>query len=324
MKIAIITPMKQQDYLANTVLDGLIVLKEKQSDIEWCISSKYPCPFPVVQYYRPISEFIEYAKSADYIFFIWGNDGNTDFKTAYKVNRWARTVFIDGSEVGGNLRFDFNIQMKILHGKYKKRGEIIPEMFEKCLLYCRREKPYFERILPLPFGIESRYHQFSNVVEKDIDFVCVFGSDDSPLLRRHSITILNDFCKKNGLSCFTGRTSNQDEFYKLLSRAKVGVSIGGGGYDTARFWEILGNRCILLTETIDIFPVTSDALNFNSIIQFNNAYDFLDRLEQMKTILKDSESVNRLLSDYPKIIEKHSTSARVQSIFNRLTELTNN
>lgn len=322
MKIAVIPPLKQQDYLTDTIIDGLIGMEQERDGFEWKISSNYPCRFPVGAYCLSAEQFLEFAKTADYIFFAWGNNNSTDYRTAKKVGRWDKTVFIDGSELGGNLRFDFNVQLKILQGKYKKRGEVIKEMYDKCLLYCRREKPYLESILPLPYGIETRYtSHVSKSTPKDIDFVCIFGNLTSPMLRQNCIIILKEFCKKHDLICHTEPTENQDEFYKLLARAKVGVSVGGGGFDTARFWEVLGNRCILLTETIDIFPIGSNKLNYPSIFQFQNLYDFVDRLEQLKPIISDSKQFNGLVSDYDSILAHHSSMARVKSIFTRLAQL---
>lgn len=315
-KIAVITPLKKEDFLTNTILDGLIQLSQEYISIKFKISSRYPGPFQISPYYINKSEFISFADEADIIFFLWGKK-NTDYRLANEINRWSKTVFIDGSEVGDNNRYDFTIQKKILDGTFKKTGRINPDMLEKCCCYFRREKPYIKGIIPLPFGIESRYIKYVHGnTEKSIDFVCIFGQDRYPLLRQYAAEILIRFCKKHDFSYRINKTDNQNAFYELLAKAKVGISVGGGGFDTARFWEILGNNCILLTENIDIYHKDSKELDYDNILQFNNLFDFEYKLQKLGNLLKTDYNNNIFVDTYNAILLKHGSKARVKEILN--------
>jgi hypothetical protein len=257
-------PEAQSDYLANTVLDGLIALSPVMLGLDFKVTREYPSPFDLSLHTLSENEFVEYARKADIVLLVWGKKA-TRFKLAEEIGMWNKTIFIDGSEFGKDNRYNFDIQKKILLGTYDGGGAINQEILEKCVLYLRREKPYVTGIIPFPFGIESRYiSKLLGTVEKDIDFVCIFGQDEYPVMRRYAREMLENFCKENNFTCATNRTygfnfddktkqAGRDEFFNLLARAKVGVSIGGGGFDTARFWEILGNNCMLLTEKIEIY-----------------------------------------------------------------------
>ncbi len=305
MKVAIITPLVKEDYLTNTILDGLRGL-----GIDFAISSRYPCRFDVASHYLTADAFTVYAQEADLVIFCWGKN-NTDNKTAERVNVWDKTIFVDGSEVGGNKRYDFTIQKALLDGTYEGQGAIDQGVFARVPIYVRREKPYKNGIIPFPFGIDSRYlAAYNPSVEKDIDFVCLFGQDEYPPLRRYARELLEHFCKENGFTYATARVE-QDEFYTTLARSKVGISVGGGGFDTARFWELLGNNCLVLTETIDIYDRDSDMLKYDRIKEFNNLYDFEAVLAHMGEYLRQEYDQAKLTLEYEKILEKHSSKARV-------------
>jgi hypothetical protein len=48
------------------------------------------------------------------------------------------------------------------------------------------------------------------------------------------------------------RKLSPEEYYRVLARSKVAVSIRGGGFDTLRYWEIAASGTLLLSETPDI------------------------------------------------------------------------
>ncbi len=250
--------------------------------------------------------------------------GQTDYTTINDVGKHNSMVVVDGSETKGLCRNDFDIQRSILNFSYKNYGAIEIDMLSKCTSYFRREKPYIKGIIPLPYGIETRYISYNASIKKDIDFVCIFGQEDYSPMRKHCREMLEEYCEKNGFTCVTSKTkgftfdtnktAGRDEFYKLLARAKVGISVSGGGYDTARFWETLANNCILLTERIDIFNPDDESLNYKRIIQFNNLYDFQYQLEKLGKHLREEYKQEDLEKDYADILDKHSTKARVEKI----------
>lgn len=325
-KIAIISPTEASDVLADTIFDGLLTLRKTFPELSFYIPKehKYTSPLQLSGHELSTEDFVEYAQTADMIFLMFSKRF-TNFALAEKINRWNKTIYIDGSELGKNRRYDSAIQKMVLDGTFEGNGRINAEMVEKCALYFRREKPYIENIIPLPFGTESRYLQeYSKDIKKDIDFFCVFGQDEYPPMRKYARDLIKDFCTKNGFTCHTettsgfgfdaGKNAGRNEFYRLLARSKVGISIGGGGYDTGRFWEILANNCILLTETIDIYHPGSGFLKYDRIHQFINLYDLEYYLNKIGGFLKSGYNEEKMFPEYEKILKRHSSVARVMEI----------
>jgi hypothetical protein len=230
-KIAVITPKYKNDYLTDTILDGLLDLKESKQEIEFYLTEGYTTELDLRSYILDEIRFIDFVKEADIIFFMWGKD-NTNYELAEKINKFEKTVFIDGSEVGGNRRYDEKIQKEIENGTYEGRGRIDMEMEKKCAIYFRREKPYLRNIIPLPFGIERKYRKhYSNETVKDIDFFCVFGQDEYPPLRNSARGALAEFWKRQigriFTKCFLGQR------LEYLSVAVVLIQLVFG-----KFWAI--------------------------------------------------------------------------------------
>lgn len=313
IRVACILPKFKNDYLVNTVLDGLAELATRGEVSFFVAPSEYSHPAISAGQRRTEERFLEEGREADVVLFFWGKN-NTDDRMAGLLDVWHKTVFVDGSEVGHNDRYDACLQKQIFDFSFQGNGAVSALNLKKCAAYFRREKPYLHGIAPFPFGIERRYVKWKEGVKKDIDFTCVFGQETYPPLRRYVREALENFCLRNGFICHTARTKNQDEFYNILARSKVGISVGGGGFDTARFWEILGNNCLLLTETIDIYPKDSQELDYERIHEFGNLYDFEELLSEMSSYLRNEYRTEKLSEEYLKIMEKHSTRARVENL----------
>lgn len=318
-KIAVINTV-HPDGLARTVLDGLVILAQGE-EIVLRLSSPFRYPLALDSYVIPREDFIPFARGADCIVILSSKYG-TDIRLAENVDRWDKTVFVDGGEMGGNNRFDALAQARLLSGSYIGLGGINHTMRARCAAYFRREKPYVPGVVPLPFGIESRYvREYAQLMDsgkkKDIDFFCVFGQDEYPLLRRVVREEVVRFCRKEGFTCETGPLP-KEEFYRKLARSKVGVSVGGGGFDTFRFWEILGANALLLTETIDIFPKYANALNYKRIREFNNLFDFAYQLPRVGAFLKGAYDEEALAAEYEQILTNHSSRTRALTVINAL------
>lgn len=329
IKIALIFPSGRGHYTANTVLDGLLQLSEV-GRVEFRISPDYPAPFTVDTFTLSRESFVLYAKEADLIFFVYAKHGN-NMELAREIGRFEKTIFIDGSEPGGDRRYDAKITRAIIEGRYEGEGAIHAKMLAECPLYFRREKPYQDNIVPFPFGIERRYVRYQSGTKKDIDFVCIFGQEDHPPLRKEAREWLAEYCKKEGLIAVTEQTkgfsfddvtkqAGRGDYYDLLARARVGVSIGGGGFDTARFWEVLGNNCLLLTESVDIYEPGSQKLSYARIHEFKNMYDFVAQVKKLTRFLRSGYDEKAGNVEYEKVLAEHGTKARVETILSLAQE----
>jgi hypothetical protein len=334
IRIAVIN-QPEPDGLARTLIDGSIVLARKGT-LEFRLSSRFEYTLDTAPFILSESDFVRYASEADLIILLWSKRG-TGADLAGKIGLWGKTVFLDGSEIGKNGRHDSLIRESIIAGTYVGQGRIDEEMLQRCALYFRREKPYIRDIIPLPFGIETRYlSRYDPGKKRDIDFTCIFGQEEYPVLRRQVRECLEAFCKENGFSCatystrrrsffglFRTKADGHEKFYDILSRSKVGISVGGGGFDTLRFWEILGNGCLLMTETIDIYGEApgsgaSKELDYRRIWQFRDMAEFEDRLGEVAAFLKNgydsAETHDTAAEEYGRIMETHSSKARVMAI----------
>lgn len=312
LNIAVIPTRGRGDTLADTICDGLLQL-EREGEVSFRIADEIDSHLPLEDHCLPQGSFIDYASHADLILLFYGKK-KTDTELAARIGRWERTCFLDGSEVSLNNRFDSIIQEAVLRGTYIPYGGIRDDLRARCALYFRREKPYRDGIIPLPFGIESGYIQYDAKTTKDIDFVCVFGQDEYPPLRHAVRGELERFCAETGYSYWTDKTDTPIAFRKILARAKVGISVGGGGFDTLRFWETLGNNCILMTETIDIYPIGNLSLDYQRIWQFGNLYDFRSQLERVAEVLTASYRLQDMSREYQEIIDRHSSRARAREV----------
>ncbi len=324
VKIALITPLEgDSTYSSDTILDGCIQLKKQGKRLEFFVSAGAYRQnlIPYAEYALPESRFISFARNADLILLFWCKK-NTDFKLAEEINAWHKTVYIDDSELGGNTWRDFTAQRDILAMQYRGGfGGVDEKMLRLCALYFRKEKPYFEGVVTLPYGITSAYRENYRLdKKKDIDFFCVWGQDGYPLMRRYTQELLIQFCNKKGFTCYTTRTRDRCEFQEMLSRSKVGISVSGSCFDTARFWEVLGNNCLLLTEKIDIYQPDSHELDYKRIYQFNNLYDFEYQLGKVGKFLREEYEQTDLLPEYRTILARHSSEARVLQILSAAKE----
>lgn len=316
-RVAVIPPLDKRDYLVNTILDGLDVLQQAREIESFTIAPGYPTPTELVGAVAEPEPFAEYAKASDAVLLLWGKK-KPNWKLAEQLDCWRKTAFIDGSEPGGDLRFDYKVQRAILEGSTRTEGAINLEMLRRCRAYFRREKPILPGMDSLPFGIERKYCvNYEAGVRKDIDFFCIFGQDKHPLLRREAAREVKRYCAKEGFSCVTDKVP-PEQFYQLLARSKVGISVGGGGYDTARFWEILGNNCLLMTERIDLVPPTGTKFSFQRIFEFGSLYDFVALLPQIGRHLRETYDATALHEEYREILSQHSTAARVRTVLNTL------
>lgn len=316
-RVAVIPPLAKQDYLVNTVLDGLEVLQQSGVIDAFALADGYPVPPRLSPPVLEQPAFHDFARTADAVLLLWGKK-KPNWKLAEQLGCWAKTAFVDGSEPGGDLRFDARVQRAVLEGAKRTEGAVNFDMLRRCAAYFRREKPILPGMEALPFGID-RHHlaAYRPGTRKDIDFFCVFGQDKHPLLRREATAYLRGFCAREGFNCVTDKVA-PDRFYELLARSKVGVSVGGGGYDTARFWEILGNNCLLLTERIDLLPPRGTTLAFERIHEFGNLYDFADLLPRIGRHLRESYDQSALDTEHRSILDQHSSAARARQILTGL------
>ena len=129
INVAVITPKEKKDYLVDTIMDGLHWRNKNEGDVAYKNSEKVSR-----------NDFVKFAKEANLIILCHGKDDTTNFDLANEIDEWDKTVFVDGSELGRNRRFDKEIQREVETMTYVGKGMINKEMLKKCAIYFRMYK----------------------------------------------------------------------------------------------------------------------------------------------------------------------------------------
>lgn len=314
-KIFLILP-DHDDYLADTVFDGLLALT-KENSVNFFINQS---PNHLAKENKKRTLKLEHLKDflnkADLI--ILAISGRSSREDLIPEGVWHKVVVVDGREAGKTKMFAENFQAGILARE---------DLLDKVKLYFKREGPYEGKVKALPFGILSEYQRWQPEIKKDLDFTCVFGQEVCPPERKQIREMVEKFCTENNLQCFTKSTRSfffgpyskfaRKRFWKILARSKIGISIRGAGMDTVRFWEILGNNCGLLTDNIGVFENPKQELNYSRIIEFGEPKDlgnFKLKLKEVKELLDKNPEFFNEQEEFEKILVKHDSKSRVLSI----------
>ncbi len=329
--IAVITPGGKEDYLVRTVVDGLEQLRIDGIVKDVKYTSGNPRHFGISCHELNDDNFIKFARSADVILYCWGKVH--DHKELVDIiGRYNITAYIDGSELGHNKRLEPQIVQKVEQGSYQEQGAINTDMLKRCVAYFRREKPYVKGVLPLPYGIERAYTKYSldkNLKERSYDIISVFGQRKYPPLRELIASYVEMIKAQGSLRVWNTSTKlpflspnsflSRWRFYKKLANARVGISISGGGFDTARFWEILGSGALLLTQKIDINFPDEIGLPQELYAEFSSGLDIDEKLKMLlvRANKVSQEDYRRAYSD---LIKHHSSAARMRYVLRNVCE----
>lgn len=160
------------------------------------------------------------------------------------------------------------------------------------IVYFKRELP---EVVSLQYGCKLRALPLASYVwncaftpqiikdkwvttEKEFDVVCVAGSTN-PYRKEvvEAILSLGDRYKmKVGVD--SGYRVSAFEHLKLLSRAKIGISIRGWGEDTVRYWEIPSFPTMLLSDKLDLIKPDPFVTN-ETCDEYDNPVDCVEKIK---------------------------------------------
>jgi len=263
MKIAAITPYKKQDYLAETVIEGIY---KNGFELKCTCLGNGVHPEDILS----LQDFYEYAKDADYIFALWGkkkgNFPGIDYDVVKAVNRPNSTVFIDGSEwtYTGHPERDQVAQAKYNPSRRKGKEWINTDMLNYCKWYFKREC-YPEDIklgvIPLLFSAVDRHYN-TTVQEKSIDIFCAYGQTNDGL-RSETESVCKQL-QHEGYNVVIGGGYDYNTYKNLLAQSYIAIDAWGGGDCCARLWEVFANKTCAFTQKYNIlFPNNfTDGINY--------------------------------------------------------------
>lgn len=295
MKVLCITPNRKRDYLAECVIEGL-----KENNVELHCTD---FGNGVDKIYSE-DEVIRTGETYDYIFAIWGKSYFNGvppprFHLIEKLHGWAKTVYIDGSELNYT-------------GFEGKTDETLNPLFaQKAKWYFKREctKEHIgEGIYPLPFGTckKSVQHDYFNE-EKCIDVLCSWGYNNCTGLRKQCTEVC-EVLKQEG---YTVISDFQLDYYRSINSSWIVLDAYGTGQCNARTFEILPNFSLPCIQkwTIEMpFPFTHG----ENILEYRDEVELYKILKQYlsdRALIKEMTiKGNELNRNY------HTAKARVKYI----------
>lgn len=296
MKILVITPHIKEDYLATGIIEGLkktnheIYYTDKGNGVNETIDDQ---------------QFIYHAKNCDYIFAIWGKSKfngiqEPKFYLIDKVKGWNKTIYIDGSEYNytgfpGKTNEQLNPIFK-QKAKYYFKRECLPEHIDS-------------GIIPLPFAALDSYFN-SNFFNKEIDVLCSYGQIETGM-RKESVDVCREL-KNLGLNV---KVESANDYYNTLKKTFITVDAFGGGECNARMWQIMSNKSCLFAQKYNIvFPYLEDGVHY---VSWNSKEDLKEKL--LYYLNNKNKLYNIINNAYNNILKYHTSSKRVQYIFDKLS-----
>ena len=205
----------------------------------------------------------------------------------------------------------------------------------KNILFMRGQ----ERVLPLPFAVEKRCQQDFNSSPRYM-LSCMLSADRVPE-RQKIIDMLNEMNLKD---LYIGKIDeaeddyekmltmhgadpdvprdergyafHNDDYYEQIRQSRACISVPGGGFDTFRFWEILGAGALLISKRI--------ALRMPDPPVENKHYLAFDTPEELKACIKrlygntsEIDDIRRAGYEYAR--QYHTTRTRAEYFIGTIT-----
>lgn len=199
-------------------------------------------------------------------------------------------------------------------------------IFKRELNRCWSNKAN-EPIFPLPFAAENRYFSNqSNLRDIDLSFVAGLASNAVRYSVFYRLSRLNKskfYIGQTDESAYRhlrikGGPTPTPMFRSILSRSKVSVNVIGGGYDCARYWEILASGAMLLTQELEI-QIPNPFIDGETCIIFKTM-DELD--EKVDRLFSDPSIIQEIAhAGYVHLVNFHTTKSRAQYLLDEFSQI---
>lgn len=188
--------------------------------------------------------------------------------------------------------------------------------------YCL-DQQYPKNVYSLPMCFN--YDWLPNI-DKNYKYDVAFWAVETDKIRTQALELLeNKFdCKENGTvrNQIMKKYKRKGIFYlQEITKAKVGLNFRGGGWDTLRFWELLGMGCFVISQKIDL-KIEEPFIDKEDIVYCKD--DLSNLIELCEYYLENDEERERIASNARKKVEKHHTDiARASFMLDKIKNLTN-
>ncbi len=244
MKIACVTPDRKQDYLVETVLEGL---HELGHELVVSDPGNGFCKKEMID-----GDFQAAAAGCDLMLVFFGKQRGNRPPRRYFLDQVdvpkERVAYVDGSEWSATGWEAAGQAEGSLADWKQRRGSpwVDAEMLQRCGHYFKREtypEDTFLNVVPLPFALRKRH--ILNPTMKDIDVFCSFGHTKTGL-RSEAIEVAESFKRDGNLNVVVRSGMPPDEYRSTLERSRVVIDAWGGGDTTDRFWEGVGAKACVV------------------------------------------------------------------------------
>lgn len=170
-----------------------------------------------------------------------------------------------------------------------------------------------KRALPMPLGVIDYGLEPHSEKEHDVVFL---GSSTHAV--RRSVAAAVEELGARGLRVVSGATSpakrpSWDDYIRTLSRARVGISVRGGGFDTYRYWETPYAGAVLVAETPQI------ALPDNFVDGEDAFFAPVDELAETALRVLERDDLQEIAArGRERVLRHHTSVARAQRLLDHL------
>jgi hypothetical protein len=284
------------DYLTATIIEGL---QELGHEIIASENSNYATKNPDIKVKKAM-------ESADLII-VFSN---------YDVRRYLvediknpMIVYVDGSDSQ-----DFSIPSNILFKAVFKRE-----------LHKFWEPIPNNLIFPMPFAIERRYiNRSEKARDIPVSFAATLGTNTVRYSAYHALKALKiegAWIGGTGERAYVGKGDSKGvpaptgKYRNILERSMISINSIGGGYDCARYWEILASGAMLLTQDIEI-QMPNSLVDGQHCVVFRNSEELVEKLNYYKSRPDEVDRISQAGSAYA--LSHHTTAKRAEYFLEKI------
>lgn len=227
----------------------------------------------------------------------------------------VKTVFIDGGdhpEIGGDF-----IRLRCPE-IYDRVASLRPfdYIFKREYL---KNKAYGEAIFPLPFSVQTS--KYPSITDESYKYDVAFWAVESHPIRTEVLKYLqNRFdCPANGTvqnQNFHSYARKGRFYFEELNNTKISLNFRGTGWDTLRFWEIMGLKSFMISQRLQI-EIPNDYTEGKEIIY---CADDLSDLEELCNYYLKHETKRQAIVEkaFEKTMTFHTVECRAQYILSNI------
>lgn len=255
---------------------------------------------------------------------------SSDVKVKNAMESADLIIMFSNHDVRRYLLKDSKNPMKVfIDGGDSQAFSVPPNILFKAV-FKRELHKYWEPldnnlIFPMPFAIERRYlPQVKKSRDISVSFAATLDTNTIRYSAYHalkSLKIEGSWIGGTGERAYGGRGRSKglpistSKYQNILSRSMISVNAIGGGYDCARYWEILASGAMLLTQDIEI-QIPNPLINGEHCVVFRNSEELI---QQLKHYNSRPDEVNRIArAGSAHALSYHTTAKRAEYFLEKI------